>query len=725
MLRKRPHGNIAIEAITALALALCAPLALAQDAARNAIEAINFSSQQGGKVIVKVTLKEPLAGAPQGFAVTNPPRIALDFPETANALGRTQIEAGEGDLKSISVVQTANRTRLVMNLARNLAYTTAVEGKLVVVTIDSGNAPALAPGTSQSTGPTARFAEPAPGTTARQNLRDVDFRRGNSGEGRVVVDLSSPNTGIDIRQQGRQVIVDFINTGAPKNLVRRLDVADFGTPIKFVDLFEQGGNARLVVEPRGLWEYSAYQTDTQFILEVKPIKEDPNKLIQGSNPGYSGEKLSLNFQNVEVRAVLQVIADFTGLNIITSDTVGGNLTLRLKDVPWDQALDIILQSKGLSKRKNGNVVLIAPTDELAAKEKLLLESSNQISELEPLRTESYALSYAKAEDLRKLLSDKDQKILSKRGNANMDERTNTLFVQDVPIRLEEVRKLVAQLDVAVRQVMIEARIVIADDKWGRSLGARFGFQGGFNRGNTNLGTSGTPFNTTTSIGGANQISPGSSNLAQGTLSPQGAQPEQMNVNLPVAGAAGQLALTFFNLGSGNLVNLELSALEADNRGKVISNPRVITADKKRAVISQGTEIPYQTSSASGATTVTFKPAVLELAVTPRITPDDKIILDLEVRKDNVGALVNAGSAGTIPSIDTKRVTTQVLVDNGETAVLGGIFEQTTRTSTDKVPLLGDIPVFGYLFKRTTKVDDKTELLIFITPKIIKEGVALR
>jgi type IV pilus assembly protein PilQ len=288
MLRKRPHGNIAIEAITALVLALCAPLALAQDAAKNAIEAINFSSQQGGKVMVKVTLKEPLAGAPQGFAVTNPPRIALDFPETANALGRTQIEAGEGDLKSISVVQTANRTRLVMNLARNLTYTTAVEGKLVVVTIDSGNAPALAPGTSQSTAPTARFAEPAPGTTARQNLRDVDFRRGNSGEGRVVVDLSSPNTGIDIRQQGRQVIVDFINTGAPKNLVRRLDVADFGTPIKFVDLFEQGGNARLVVEPRGLWEYSAYQTDTQFILEVKPIKEDPNKLIQGSNPGYSG-----------------------------------------------------------------------------------------------------------------------------------------------------------------------------------------------------------------------------------------------------------------------------------------------------------------------------------------------------------------------------------------------------------------------------------------------------
>jgi type IV pilus assembly protein PilQ len=724
MLRKRPQGNFAIGAIAALVLALCAPLALAQDAPKNAVEAINFSSQQGGKVIVKVTLKEPLAAAPQGFAVTNPPRIALDFPDTANALGRTQIEAGEGDLKSISVVQTANRTRLVMNLARNLTYTTSSEGKLVLVTIDGGTAPAIAPGTAQSTAPSTRFAEASPSTTVRQSLRDVDFRRGNSGEGRVVVDLSSSNTGIDIRQQGRQVIVDFINTNAPKNLVRRLDVGDFGTPIKFVDVFEQGGNARMVIEPRGLWEYSAYQTDTQFILEVKPIKEDPNKLIQGSSPGYSGEKLSLNFQNVEVRAVLQVIADFTGLNIITSDTVGGNLTLRLKDVPWDQALDIILQSKGLSKRKNGNVVLIAPTDELAAKEKLLLESSNQISELEPLRTESYALSYAKAEDLRKLLSDKDQKILSKRGNANLDERTNTLFVQDVPVRLEEVRKLVAQLDIAVRQVMIEARIVIADDKWGRQLGARFGLQAGYNRGNTNVGTSGTITNTNSGLAN-NPLSPGSNSISQGNLSPQGGQPEQLNVNLPVAGAAGQLALTFFNLGSGNLVNLELSALEADNRGKVISNPRVITADKKRAIISQGTEIPYLTSSASGATTITFKPAVLELAVTPRITPDDKVILDLEVKKDNVGALIGVGALGAVPSIDTKRVTTQVLVDNGETAVLGGIFEQTTRTTVDKVPLLGDIPIFGYLFKRTNKQDDKTELLIFITPKIIKEGVALR
>ena len=573
------------------------------------------------------------------------------------------------------------------------------------------------------------FAEATPGAV-RQNIRDVDFRRGNAGEGRVIVDLSSANTGIDIRQQGRSILIDFINSSVPKNLVRRLDVGDFGTPVRYVDTFEQGGNARMVIEPRGIWEYSAYQTDTQFILEVKPVKEDPNKLVQSSTPGYAGEKLSLNFQNVEVRAVLQVIADFTGLNIITSDTVGGNLTLRLKDVPWDQALDIILQSKGLSKRKNGNVVLIAPTDELAAKEKLALEANAQISDLEPVRTESFALSYAKAEDLKKLLSDKDQKILSKRGSASVDERTNTLFVQDSGARLEEARRLIQQLDVPVRQVMIEARIVIADDKWGRQLGARFGTQSAFGSGNRNYGVSGNLVDTVQPLSN-NPLSRGSASLTspgytqtfdrgpQGNI-PAASQPEQLNVNLPVVGAAGSLALSILNLGSGNLVNIELSALEADNRGKVVSSPRVITADKKKAVISQGTEIPYQTAAASGATTIAFKPAVLELAVTPRITPDDRIIMDLEVRKDSVGQIF-----ANIPSIDTKKVTTQVLCDNGDTIVLGGIFEQTTRTTVEKVPLLGDFPVIGNLFKRTVKQDDKTELLIFVTPKIVKDSLTVR
>lgn len=720
-------------ALAALALALAAPIAWAQSAAKNAVESINFSSVQGGKILVKIGLKEPLAAVPQGFAVTNPPRIAIDLPDTVNAIGRSQIEAGEGDLRSVSVVQTANRTRLVMNLTRNLTYTQAIEGKQLVVTIDGSQAPTVGAGGTASSAAPAVFAEAVPGAQ-RYNLRDVDFRRGNSGEARVVVDLSSPNIGIDIRQQGRQLVIDFLNTDVPRNLIRRLDVGDFGTPVRYVDTFDQGGNARMVLEPRGTWEYSAYQTDTQFIVEVKPVKEDPNKLVQSASPGYAGEKLSLNFQNVEVRAVLQVIADFTGLNIITSDTVGGNLTLRLKDVPWDQALDIILQAKGLSKRKNGNVVLIAPTDELAAKEKLALEANAAISDLEPVRTESFSLSYAKAEDLRKLLSDKDQRILSKRGAASIDERTNTLFIQDTGGRLDEARRLIQQLDVPVRQVLIEARIVIADDKWGRSLGARFGTQSVFNTNRYNVGVSGTATDTVNAVAN-NPISRGSASLTYnqgnpdllfsigapgvGTV-PIGAQPEQLNVNLPVIGAAGSFALSILNLGSGNLVNMELSALEADNRGKVVSSPRVITADKKKAVISQGTEIPYLTAAASGATTVSFKPAVLELAVTPRITPDDRIIMDLEVRKDSVGQVFSG-----IPSVDTKKVNTQVLVDNGDTIVLGGIFEQTTRTTVNKVPFLGDIPFVGQMFRRTVKQDDKTELLIFVTPKIVKDALTVR
>ena len=650
-------------ALAALAFVLGAPLAWAQGAAKNAVEAINFSSVQGGKILVKVDLKDPLPAAPQGFAVTNPPRIAIDLPETVNGTGRTQIEAGEGDLRSVSIVQTASRTRLVMNLTRNLTYTQAVDGRQLIVTIDASQAPSsTAPtGTAPSAAPTV-FAEQAPAGAVRYNLRDVDFRRGNTSEGRILVDLSSPNIGIDIRQQGRQLVVDFLNTNVPRNLVRRLDVGDFGTPVRFVDTFEQGGNARIVVEPRGIWEYSAYQTDTQFIVEVKPVKEDPNRLVQSSTPGYSGEKLSLNFQNVEVRAVLQVIADFTGLNIITSDTVGGNLTLRLKDVPWDQALDIILQAKGLSKRKNGNVVLIAPTDELAAKEKLALEAQAAVSDLEPVRTESFSLSYAKAEDIQKLLSNKDQRILSKRGSASIDERTNTIFVQDSGGRLEEARRLIQQLDIPVRQVLIEARIVIADDKWGRQLGVRFGTQSAFNTNNYNFGVSGTAVDTIQPVGN-NPVSRGSASLVYpggqsqnifqvptgiGPI-PLGAQPDQMNVNLPVPGAAGSLALSILNLGSGNLVNIELSALEADNRGKVVSSPRVITADKKKAVISQGTEIPYLTASASGATTITFKSAVLELAVTPRITPDDRIIMDLEVKKDSVGQIFS-----NIPSKSASR-----------------------------------------------------------------------
>ncbi len=668
----------------------------AQD--KNAVESITASTQQGGKVVVRVNFKAPLGAIPNGFTVTNPARIAIDLPNVANGSGKTVVDISQGDVRTVNVVEAGNRTRLVINLSRALSYVPTLEGNALVLAIDGISQSAL-----KETAQVTRFAEPTPATTStRFAIRDVDFRRGSNGEGRVIVDLSSATTGIDIRQQGKLVIVDFVNTTAPRNLIRRLDVLDFATPVRTVDLIDQGANTRMMIEPRGNWEYSAYQTDTQFIVEIKQLKDDPNKLVQGT--GYNGEKLSLNFQNIEVRAVLQVIADFTGLNIITRDTVGGSLTLRLKDVPWDQALDIILQSKGLSKRKNGNVVLIAPSDELATQEKLALEIAQQTTELEPLRTESFVLSYAKASDVRSLLSDGQQKILSKRGSATVDPRTNTMFVQDVPSRLDDVRRLLAQLDIPVRQVLIEARIVTADDNFRRELGARFGTGAGATAGGRNIGVGGN-------IGQSNSIARGTATSA--------ASLGDLNLNLPVAGG-GALGLTFLNLGNGNVVNLELSALEADNRGKIVSNPRIVTADKRKATITQGTEIPFQTQAASGGTTTQFKPAVLSLDVTPQITPDDKVIMDIEIKKDAVGA-----SFGGVPSIDTRTLKTQVLAENGETIVLGGIYEQTTRTDVTKVPLIGDIPILGNLFKSTRKRDEKTELLIFITPRIIKDQLNVR
>ena len=670
---------------------------VAQPAQSNLLESINTSTLQGGKVIVRVNFRDPLTVVPPGFTVTNPARIALDLPNVVNGLGKNTVEIGEGDVRSVSVVEGSGRTRMVVNLTRSLTYSTALEGNSLVLTIDGG-----LPSVVKDTPQTTKFAESAAAASEQKfSIRDVDFRRGANGEGRIIVDLSSPNTGIDIRLQGKNVIVDFINTTAPRNLLRRLDVLDFATPVRLVDLVSQGATTRMIIEPKGLWEYSAYQTDTQFIVEVKQLKEDPNKLVQGV--GYNGEKLSLNFQNVEVRAVLQVIADFTGLNIITSDTVGGSLTLRLKDVPWDQALDIILQAKGLSKRKSGNVVLIAPSDELATKEKLALEASQQISELEALRTESFQLSYTKATDVQTLITNKDQNILSKRGRATSDPRTNTLFVNDTPTKLDEVRKLIAQLDVPVRQVMIEARIVIADDKFSRELGAKFGFLSGANSNGRNYGVA-PDLNSSAAV-------------ASGSLT----APVIPNVNLPVAGAAGTIGLSILNISNGNLVSLELSALETDGRGKVVSSPRIITADKRKATISQGTEIPYQTQASSGGTTTQFKAAVLSLDVTPQITPDDKVIMDIEIKKDSE----SGRSAGGVPIVDVRNIRTQVLVENGETAVLGGIFEQSTATNVTKVPLLGDIPFVGALFRRTQRTDNKTELLVFITPRIIKDQVNVR
>jgi type IV pilus assembly protein PilQ len=698
--------------LLALLFACSAPQAAEpEQPVQNGIESVDFSTMQGGKVVIRVGMKQPLQAAPASFSINNPPRIALDFANTANALGKNSLNVDEGPLRSLNIVQAGNRTRLVMNLSKAVQYETRIEGKRLLIVLQGAEA------ATSPAGITSRFAEAKP-AAAKHSVREIDFRRGKAGEGRVVVDLSDTGVGIDIRQQGKNIVVDFINASVPRNLERRLDVLDFGTPVQTVDAYNQGGNVRLVIEPKGLWEHSAYQTDTQFILEVKPVAEDPNKLAQGAKPKYAGEKLSLNFQNVEVRSVLQVIADFTGFNIITSDTVSGNLTLRLKDVPWDQALDIIMQSKGLAMRKNGSVIWIAPADELSTREKLELEAKQQISDLEPLQTETFQLKYQKAEAFKKILTDEKQKLLSKRGNAVIDERTNTLFVQDTPSKLDEMRRLINQIDVAVKQVLIDSRIVEASDSFSKNLGVRLGIHdragtgdslGNLNGNNARLVTGGTLTDVGFHTGQVADVPPFD---------------QSYNVNLAAAaigGAApGSLALALFNQGASRLLNLEISALQADGKGKIISNPRVLTADQAEATIEQGTEIPYLQASSSGSTSISFKKAVLSLKVKPQITPDDNIIMDLKVNKDSRGTDTIAG-----PAIDTKQITTQVLVENGGTVVIGGIYTQDQKDTVTKVPVLGDVPYLGALFRQKASRDEKTELLIFVTPKILKESLIAR
>jgi type IV pilus assembly protein PilQ len=687
------------------------------EAASNSITSVDYTVLQGGKVVLKVGLKQAPTVPPAGFTINNPPRIALDFPDTANGLGKSSISIGEGALRSVNVVQSGKRTRLVLNLSRNAPYDTTVEGNNVMIALQGEAASAT------TAARVTHFAET--GATTTHSLRDVDFRRGKNGEGRIIVDLSDPNVGIDMRQQGKNLIIDLPNTTVPKNLERRMDVTDFGTPVMMVDTFNQGTTARIVVEPKGEWEHSAYQADRQFIVDVKPVVEDASKLIRGKR--YTGDKLSLNFQNVEVRAVLQVIADFTGLNIITSDTVTGNLTLRLKDVPWDQALDIILQSRGLAMRKNGNVVWIAPSDELATKEKLELEAKQQILDLEPLHTETFHLRFQRAENFVKMLTDDKQRILSKRGSAVIDPRTNTLFIQDTPTKMDEIRSLIAQVDVPVKQVMIESRIVEATDNFSKNIGARLGI---VDQTASNLNTGGFPVSsgggTRVTIGGQTEVPGYITGQAKDQPNYSGTPPNSMNVDMAAANAggfrAGALAVTLFRAGVARFLNLELSALQADGRGKIISNPRVVTADQVEATIEQGTEIPYQQATSSGATSVSFKKASLSLKVKPQITPDDNVIMDLKVNKDSPDYQnITAG----VPPISTKQITTQVLVENGGTVVIGGIYTQDESDKIAKVPLLGDIPVLGLFFKNTSRTDNKTELLVFVTPRILKESLNLR
>ena len=667
----------------------------------------NFQvSQERGKTVVRVTTKDPLKSVPPNFSVATPARIAFDFPNTVNALGRASEDIAQGELRSMNIVQGADRTRLVLNLRRSVGHETVIEGNTLVITL----AETPVAQTPQAAG--AQFAEGR--QDVKHTVRDIDFRRGRAGEGRVVVDLSDTTTGIDIRVQGQNIIVDFLKTSLPENLRRRLDVIDFGTPVNTVSTFPQADNVRMVIEPKGQWEHNAYQSDTQFVLEVKPVAADPARAA-AQRGRYTGERLSLNFQNVEVRAVLNVIADFTDLNIITSDTVTGNITLRLKDVPWDQALEIILQTRGLDSRRSGNVIWIAPRDELATREKLALESANQISDLEQTRTETFQMNYQKAADVQKLLSDPTQRILSKRGSAVVDARTNTLFVQDTPSRLDEVRRLLAKIDIAVRQVMIEARIVEANDSFSRNLGVRLGVHD-FS-GHRILGQNSPRFN----IGG--NLNDSGFHTGQSATTPV-FPGESLGVNLPAAGLnsfnAGQFSFILFNSGATRFLNLELTALEADGKGKIIASPRVLTADQVEAVIEQGTEIPFQQATSSGATAVSFRKANLSLKVKPQITPDGNVIMTLDVNKDQPGATTPAGV-----QINTKHVKTEVLVENGGTVVIGGIYEQNDRTDITKVPFFGDLPGIGWLFKNNTTVSSKTELLVFITPRVVNERLSIR
>ncbi|MBC7649899.1 MAG: type IV pilus secretin PilQ [Vitreoscilla sp.] len=670
----------------------------------NAIQSV-VGSVQGGSEVIRIDLSEPLTAVPTGFSIQTPARIALDFPGVSNAMGRTAVDMNLGNLRSANVVQAGERTRVVLNLKASTAYRAEIQGKSLFITLD----PVVAAAPSAIVPPV--FAE-------NRNrdilpLKDLDFRRGTDNSGRIIVDLPNNQVGVDIRQQGQTLVVEFLKTALPEGLRRRLDVSDFGTPVQSVTTFQTGDKVRMVIEPKGLWEHSAYQSDNQFVVEVRQQKVDANKLTQG--PGYSGEKLSLNFQNIEIRSLLQVIADFTNFNIVASDTVTGAVTLRLKDVPWDQALDIILQARGLGMRKTGNVLLIAPKDELAAKEKQELESRNAVQNLEQVRTQDFRLNYAKATEVALAISGTGgaaglNRILSPRGSVLSEARTNQLFVTDIPSRLELVQALIAKLDIPVRQVLIEARIVEASDSFGKSLGVRLGGQP-FTQKGISANTPGTADTQINAYGATANI--GSAGATNGNF-----------FNLPGVGQNGFGAATFaislFNASATRFLNLEISAAEADGKGKIVSSPRIVTADQVKALIEQGTELPYQQATSSGATSIAFRKANLKLEVTPQITPEGNIIMTVDVNKDSVGRSTANGFA-----IDTKHIQTQVLVENGGTVVIGGIYEQNDREDETKVPLLGDIPVLGNLFKQKTRTATKSELLVFITPKTLTNGAPLR
>ncbi|WP_172425854.1 type IV pilus secretin PilQ [Sulfuricaulis limicola] len=694
---------------------------------RNSIEDIVYTKLPGDRIQITFKMTKPPV-EPNAFTITNPARISLDFPNTRVGLEKKSLAVKEAAVTSVTAIEAEDRTRVVLSLIKPVAYSTSIEGNNFAVTVEapvSAIAGAVEPKTTHfaSTRKAGKFS-----------LKGIDFRRGPQGDGKIIINLSDPAVGIDIREQAGEIMLDFLNTAAPAELQRRLDVVDFATPVQTIDTFVQGKNTRMIITPKGKYEHLAYQTGNVFTVSVKPVIEKPDEK-KVDEFGYSGEKLSLNFQNIEARAALQVLADFTGLNFVVSDTVRGSLTLRLKDVPWDQALDLILDSKNLAMRRKGNVITVAPAPEVAAKEKANLEATKAVVELEPLVSELIQINYAKAEDIASLLksikavttasaqehpvfgsaatgatverSSSSNTLLSPRGQVTVDERTNSLLIQDTPGKIREVRQLIAKLDQPVRQVMIESRLVEATDNFSKSLGVRFGTK------YTDTSPSGR--------GGAvsGTVSDSSSIVAAGTLS---ANSSGLNVNLPSPGigtsVAGSIGITIAKVGSnGGLLNLELSALEQEGNGKVISSPRIITANQKKAVIEQGQERVF-TTSVLGVGSVVTKKATLKLEVTPQITPDDRVNLEVNITKDNFTDAING-------VLNIKDIKTQVLLDNGETVVIGGIYEQDKTDTITKVPFLGDLPLLGWLFKGKETKDNKTELLIFLTPRILSDNLSLR
>jgi len=694
-------------------LGLLSLLLISSFAYANELQSLDYSTLSGDRGVVTLTFSEAVE-TPESFATDDPARIVLDFRGISNKLSETTKQINSGQTRSIATVEAGERTRMVINLLRKLPYQVEVEGNVVKVMLNDNTSVASAIGTGT----------PAKASSGGNAVTDIDFRRGEQGEAKLMVALQNENTSLDVRRERGDLVVDLPGVSLPDNLQRRLDVMDFATPVNMIDSIQTSDGTRLILTTNGKFEHLAYQSGDMLVVEVKPVVEQNAADSAESEFGFEGEKLSLNFQNIEVRAVLQLLADFNGMNLVTSDTVTGNLTLRLKNVPWDQALDIILKTKGLGMRQNGNVMLIAPAAEIAAREKQELEARRQLVELEPLYSEIFEVNFAKASEMAEILTTTQGQstagssaggFLSERGSVVVDQRTNSLLLRDTADNLADVRKLIEKLDIPVRQVLIESRIVIANNDFTKELGVRFGASSASNSNGSlinngavsgtlgDISNNGSELSTSGNIGGPSQSA---INTNQG-----------LHVNLPVANPAGSIGLALAKLPLGTILQLELSAMQEEGKGEIISSPRVITSNQKQATIEQGTEIPYQEASSSGATSVSFKEALLKLDVTPQITPDDRIVMDLEVNKDEEGEIFL-----TVPSIDTRSVRTQVLVDNGETVVLGGIYEQTSTQSSTRVPFFGDLPYVGFLFKTNLNEDRQRELLVFVTPKIIKEGM---